>query len=93
MYEAFHIVIHSCLQDTSREFVESTAYTLKEINTVAACSVFSTAVLCPPEVFSMVHEVWSRAFINTDQLFFAKTQGRPGTLLTMEVLQLANLLH
>ena len=52
---------------------------MKEINAVAACNVFSTAVMCSPEVAPIVHEVWSLAFLNTDQLFFAQTKAQART--------------
>ena len=57
------------IQDVSREVVESTSYTLKEINTDASCVTYTTAALCTPEVWSLVEEVWRRAYINTDLLF------------------------
>ena len=66
------------IQDVSREVVESTSYTVKEINTVASCSTYSTAALCTPEVWSLVEEVWRRAYANTDVLFFANTNPRCG---------------
>ena len=53
--------------------MESTAYTIKEINAVTSCSVFSTALICQPYVAYKVLDVLSRAFINTDFLFYAST--------------------
>ena len=58
------------IQDSaSREIVESTSYTLKEINTVTSCSIYSAAALCTPDVWNLVEEVWGRAYVNTDVLF------------------------
>lgn len=64
--------------DVSREVVESTSYTVKEINTVASCSSYSTAALCAPEVWSLVEEVWRHAYADTDVLFFANTNPKCG---------------
>lgn len=58
-------------QGSSRENVESTAYTIKELNAVAGCHLFTAAALCDPHSLSLVREVWTKAFVNTDILFAA----------------------
>lgn len=44
----------SIIQDSaSQEIVESTSYTLKEINTVTSCSIYSATALCTPDVWNL----------------------------------------
>lgn len=54
--------------------MESVGYTTKEINAVAGCQIYTVAAMCDPCLLSVVQEVWSKAFINTEVLFAANTQ-------------------
>ena len=60
--------------------MESATYTIKEVNAVAGCQVYTAAAMCDPRLLSVVQEVWGKAFSNTDVLFAANTQyfHRPG---------------
>ena len=59
------------MSGNSREHIESKAYTIKEINAVTGCQLFTATALCNPRFQSVVQEVWSKPFVNTDTLFCA----------------------
>ena len=53
----------------------------QEVNAVAGCQVYTAAAaMCDPCLLSVVQEVWSKAFVNTDVLFAANNERfhRPG---------------
>ena len=60
--------------------MESVGYTIKEINAVADCQVYTVAAMCDPCLLSVVQEVWSKAIIKTNVPFTANKQHfhRPG---------------
>ncbi len=47
----------------------SIAYTLKEVNAIAGCNVFTVAGICSPSQVPMVRDVWTKAFNLTDVLY------------------------
>ena len=47
------------------------AYTVKEVNSVAGCSVFTVAALCSHATCHSVQDIWTKAFVNTDVMFVA----------------------
>ena len=47
------------------------AYTVKEINSVAWCNVFTVAAMCLHALCHCVRDIWKKAFVNTDVMFVA----------------------
>ena len=57
------------VQEISSEEMNSVTFTIKEINSVSNCPVFTSVAICSPSQLPMVHELWKKAFTNTDILF------------------------
>lgn len=62
------------LQGSSKEEMESLAYTSKEINTVAGMYTYVSIGICSPKDLHTVEEIWSTLFRNIDVLFYASTK-------------------
>ena len=65
-------------------------YTIKEINAVAGCHTFGTAAICDPCLFYQVHDVWSKAFINTEVLFSANKCSKQGICVFTNIIYLSH---
>ena len=57
------------LQGCAKEDVESLAYTIKEINAVTGLGLYTASVVCFPKTVPLVQEVWTKAFVNTVNLY------------------------
>ena len=73
------IVDLNLLQESTKEIVESLAYTIKEINAVTGCGLYTVAGLCCPALLPTVQEVWSKVYVNSDILFAAVKDGKNGS--------------
>ena len=51
--------------------MENVLYTIKEVNAVCGCAVFTAAAICTPSSYHMVQDIWSRLAEHTDVLFSA----------------------
>lgn len=51
--------------------MESLAYTIKEINAVTGLGLYTASVVCFPKTLPLVQEVWTKAFVNTVNLYVA----------------------
>ena len=51
--------------------MQSLAYSVKEVNAVAGCTLFVVAAICNLNSLSLTQEVWQHAFVNYDVLFYA----------------------
>lgn len=58
------------MQQCTKEDVESLLYAIKEINSVAGCTIFTAACWCAVEQLAVVHEVAEKIFTNAEILFW-----------------------
>ena len=58
------------MQGCTQEDVESILYTIKEINSVAGCCVYTVACTCCINELPLVREISEKVFINTKVLFW-----------------------
>lgn len=63
-------------QACSQEDIESTLYNIKEINSVAGCSLYTVACLCTVDQLTLVKETSQRVFINTETLFWCDDRNK-----------------
>ena len=61
--------MHACVQGHVQE-VESIFYTIKEVNSVAGCVLYTTACICAINDLPAVKEISERIFINTEVLYW-----------------------
>ena len=75
------IITCMVLQGYSKQDVESTGYTAKEINCTACLYTYTAVAICHPDQLYYVQTVWSQLFDNVDVMFLiSKDFHKPGTL-------------
>ena len=68
------IQVYLTLQGSTREEIESLAYTSKKINTVAGLHTYVSIGICSPRDLHVVEAIWNALFKNVDLLFYASTK-------------------
>jgi len=72
------------------ESLEGTAYTIKEINAMNNCHVFTVAAFCSLKQLTEVQEVWKTVFTNVDTLYCIDKTSSEGIF---NVLYITQMLH
>jgi len=70
------------------ESLEGTAYTIKEINAMNNCHVFTAAAFCSLKQLSEVQEVWKTVFTNVDTLYCIDKTSSEGTFNVLYISQM-----
>ena len=68
------------------ELLEGAAYTIKEINAISNCLVFTVAAFCSLKQLQEVQEVWKTVFTNVDTLYCIHKTTLEGTSVQMYIL-------
>ena len=63
------LCVYMGIQETTKESLEGVAYTIKEINAMSNCHVFTVAAFCSLQKLPQVQEVWTTVFTNVDTLY------------------------
>lgn len=66
----FKLLCMMYTQECSREDIESILYTIKEVNSVAGCNLYTAACICTVDQLMLVKETSQKVFINTEILFW-----------------------